>query len=114
MQKINLTLDVTKIPKDKISSRTFHTKEGDHTAKEVRIVLVELKDEYKKVLTSGSDYDMVKTHFAALQQTKEEREAQVPTVYVGEGIQFISSGESSPAASPEPKDEDPFSDDIPF
>ncbi len=86
-EKISLTIDVSKISKSKIIERKYKDKDGNEvTAKEYNIDIVPLKE--VKVLKSGNGWDMVKTHFAAEAQSKEERAAKAKTVYVGEGITF--------------------------
>lgn len=111
MEKINITLDLSKINKAKITDRSYENGEGKTvTAKEYKVVVVPLKEE--KVLATGDTWTMVKTHFVADEQTKEEREAGEKTNYVGEGITFRNKSEGAPSS----KTEYPEGDDneIPF
>lgn len=42
-----------------------------------------------KVIFSADKYDLVKTHFAAAIQTKEQRDAKEPSLFIGEGITTV-------------------------
>ena len=75
MKPITVTIDVSKINKDKIITKTFTNKEGQEvTQKLYKIEVVPLKE--KKIIKEGSyngkDWTMLKTHFAKEFQTKEE------------------------------------------
>lgn len=89
--KITITLDTAKL-KGLAKDRTFTTKDGQVTVKELKFELVEVKE--PKVTYSADKYDLVKTHFASLLQTKEERDAKAPTVYIGEGITTVWKNET--------------------
>lgn len=87
MSKIIVTLDVNKL-KGLAKDRTFNTRDGQPvTVKELKFELVEVKE--PKITYSADKYDLVKTHFAAVPQTKEQRAANEPTVYIGEGITTV-------------------------
>lgn len=87
MSKIIVTLDTSKL-KGLAKDRTFNTRDGQSvTVKELKFELVEVKE--PKVTYSADKYDLVKTHFAAATQTKEQRDAKEPTVYIGEGITTV-------------------------
>lgn len=114
--KIQVTLDTAKL-KGLATERTYKNREGEEiTIKELKFELVEVKE--PKVTYSTDKYDLVKTHFAAAVQTKEEREAKAPAVYVGEGIVTVwkNSGQSdagavtAPSTTPAPATQD----DCPF
>lgn len=95
MQKISVTLDLTKIDKSKITERKYTDKAGvEHTAKEYKIDVVPLKAE--KFVTEGSWGKMFKTHFVAQAQTKEEREARANSVFVGDGFRFERADTATP------------------
>lgn len=105
--KISITLDLSKIDKTRIVPRTFTNREGvEHTAKEYKVELVPLKE--SKLVAQGDWGKMIKTHFVAQAQTKEEREAKKPSIYVGDGFKFERPEE--PAAAPLTKDDVPFDD----
>lgn len=87
MEKISLTIDVSKIDKSKIVERKYTDKAGvEHVAKEYKIDVVPLKAE--KFVTEGSWGRMFKTHFAVQAQSKEERERKAGSVFVGDGFRF--------------------------
>lgn len=107
MQKISIKIDLSKIDKTKITERTYTNKEGKEvTVKELALDIVPLKE--KKVIKEGDTWTMVKTHFVAEPQTKQERDNGQPSVILGDGIVFENKGESTP---PQAKEEVP---DFPF
>lgn len=86
--KLNITLDLSKINKDKITARTFTSKDGvEVTVKEYKIEAIPLKE--PKLIKEGDGWNLIKTHFVVEAQTKEERTAQKKSVFVGEGLQFV-------------------------
>ena len=89
MEKLSITIDVSKIDKNKIISRTFQNKAGETiTVKELKLDIVPLKE--TKLLKDGDTYQLYKTHFVAFPQTKEEREAKTPSVFLGEATMFTN------------------------
>ena len=87
MNKINLTLNISKINKDKIFDRTYKDKDGKEiTEKNYKVDVVELKE--RKFVTEGETWKLFKTHFVAESQTKQERDEKAYPNYVGEGFQF--------------------------
>lgn len=87
MEKISLTIDVSKINKSKIVDRKYTDKAGvEHVAKEYKIDVVPLKAE--KFVTEGSWGRMFKTHFVVQAQSKEERERKADSVFIGDGFRF--------------------------
>lgn len=87
MEKISITLDVSKIDKTKILDRKYTDKAGvEHVAKEYKIDVVPLKAE--KFVTEGSWGRMFKTHFVVQAQTKTEREAKAESIFIGDGFRF--------------------------
>jgi hypothetical protein len=87
MSKINVTLDATKLRK-LVSQRTYKNKEGQNiTVQEVKFELVPVKE--PKTIFTKDNLRIDKTHFAAAIQTKEERDAKTPTVYIGEGFTTV-------------------------
>lgn len=106
-------LDVTKFDKNKIETRTYTNKDGvEVTAKEYPVTAVELKQ--PKVLKEGGDWKLVKTHFAVETQTKEEKEAGKPDVFLGDGVQFHRTGTTPPPVAVSETDTTIGADDIPF
>lgn len=114
MEKISVTLDLSKIDKSKIVDRKYTDKAGvEHVAKEYKIDVVPLKAE--KFVTEGSWGKMFKTHFVAQAQTKAEREAQAPSVFIGDGFRFESAkSQNSPSVLPNYTEEKINPEDIPF
>ncbi len=102
MQKITLTLDLNKLDKSRINNRTYTNKDGQEvTVREYQIDVVELKPEKKRVIKSGQKADgtpwtFSETHFACDTQTKEERDANTPTKFVGKGTSFEDVTSTTP------------------
>jgi len=85
--KISVTVDVKKIDKTKLKANKYTDKNGvEHDELNFTFDLVELNDQ--KTLKVGDTWIMRKTHFAAIPQTKEERDAKTPSVFLGGGVQF--------------------------
>lgn len=86
-EKINITIDVSKMDKTRIEPRTYTNKDGvEVTQKNYRMELVPLRE--PKLLKAGSGWEMVKTHFVVEAPTAEEREGKVKTTIIGDGIIF--------------------------
>lgn len=87
MNKITITLDVNKIPKDKIVERRYFDRENKEVAvKELKLDIIQLKE--PKTIKEGADWIMKKTHFVAIPQSKEEREEGKKGIILGDGITF--------------------------
>jgi hypothetical protein len=85
--KLNITLDVSKINKDKIVPREYTNGEGvTITEKNYKMEAVPLKE--KKFVAKGDNWIMYKTHFIAEAQTKEEKQQKAKSVFIGSGFQF--------------------------
>lgn len=114
MAKISVTLDASKL-RNLVSKRTYQNKEGQQVeVQEVKFELVEVKE--PKEIFKKDNMRIVKTHFASVIQTKEEREAKAPTIYIGEGFTTIwdnvNNVEVHNAVVVQPTQEEP--DDLPF
>ena len=95
-----MTLDVNKL-KGLAKDRTYNSRSGEPvTVKELKFELVEVKE--PKVTYSTDKYNLVKTHFAALIQTKEERESQKKRFFVGNGKTFWTDGKITIPAKQQP------------
>lgn len=110
MSRIQVTLDANKL-KGLSKKRTFNTQDGEKTVMEITFDLVPVKEQ--KVLKSTDKYDFVKTHFAAAPQTKDQRDAGEPTVFLGDGFTTIwkndnQSNNSTVTDAKVVEDEDPF------
>ena len=87
MSKIQVTLDATKL-RPLVASRAFQNKNGETVqVQEVKFELIPVKE--PKTIYTGKGMRIDKTHFACVVQTKEEREANTPTVYIGEGFTTV-------------------------
>ncbi len=93
MSKIQITLDATKL-RNLISNREFQNKAGETVKlQEVKFELVEVKE--LKQIYEKDNMRIMKTHFACVIQTKEEREAKADTVYIGEGFTTVWGSDKS-------------------
>jgi len=113
MSKITITLDATKL-RSLVTKREFEAKDGTKMqVQEVKFELVEVKE--PKVIHKGNGYELHKTHFASVIQTKEEREAQAETVFIGEGITTVwEQKEQVFNAVPVSQSSEEEPDDMPF
>lgn len=111
MAKIQVTLDATKL-RNLVSKRSYQNKQGETVQlQEVKFELIEVKE--PKQIYEKDNMRIMKTHFASIIQTKEEREAKADTIYIGEGFTTIWGSDKSEVvhnATPI-KEED---DDLPF
>lgn len=116
--KIQLTLDAAKL-RPLVQQREYTNKDGEQVVvQEIKIEVVPLKEENQKVVYETDRYRLVKTHFAVAPQTKEEREAKAPAVYVGEGIVTVwrdnEAVSSTQTTQPATTAAAPGQDDCPF
>lgn len=113
MSKITITLDATKL-RTLVQKRQFDAKDGTKMeVQEVKFELVEVKE--PKVIFKGNGYELHKTHFASVIQTKEEREAQAETIFIGEGITTVwENKEQVFKAVPVSQTNEEEPDDLPF
>jgi hypothetical protein len=92
MNKINIRIDVLKVPKDRIVERRYKDKNNHEViCKDLKLEVVPLRE--PKLIKEGADWAMYKTHFVALEQTKEQREAKEKSVIIGDGISFLKKGD---------------------
>lgn len=83
MAKISVTIDVDKIDKSKITSRTYKNKDGqDVTVREYKMDVVELKE--PKYITEGDTWKLFKTHFVC----EANNDSDAETVFLGDGVVF--------------------------
>lgn len=109
MEKISITIDVMRIPREKIVERRYHDKANrEFICKDLKLDIVPLNE--PKMLKEGENWQLWRTHFVAIQATKEDREAKRKSVIVGSAIMFKEKKVEDGGA---PADEvDPA--DIPF
>jgi hypothetical protein len=114
-----LKIDLLKIP----GARKFTAKDGSlHVAIPHPAVYIGEKGAYLDCdLTERREIDDYKnTHNIALQQTKEERQAKDPKVYIGNGKTLTFGSSSAPSAAPSAapqqaaQAQDDDGDDVPF
>jgi hypothetical protein len=87
MSKIIITLDAVKL-RGLVQKRQYNAKDGQKMeVQEVKLELVPVKE--PKIIYEGTGYKLQKSHFASVIQTKEERESQAETIFIGEGITTI-------------------------
>ena len=94
---INISLTVSDIPKEKIIVGA----EEKGSKKYLNISIDRMKEPDK----------FGNTHTVYVSQTKEEREAKTPKVYIGKGKEFIFEQRTDPApqqAAPAPENDLPF------
>lgn len=108
--KIQVTLDAQKL-RNLVTKRNYKNKDGqDVELQEVKFELVPVKE--PKTIFTKDNMRIDKTHFACVIQTKEEREAKAPTIYIGEGFSTIWLNDIPVYQAVEVK-ENP-NDDLPF
>jgi hypothetical protein len=111
MSKIQVTLDAAKL-RNLVSSREYTNKNNEVVKlQEVKFELVEVKE--PKTIVTKDTYRIDKTHFACAIQTKEEREAKEPNVYIGEGFTTVWTN-AAPATTQQTAVAPTTEDDIPF
>ena len=110
MSKIQVTLDAQKL-RNLVTKRTYKNKDGqDVELQEVKFELVAVKE--PKTIFTKDNMRIDKTHFACVVQTKEERDAKAPTIYIGEGFSTIWLNDIPVYQAVEVKEN--LSDDLPF
>lgn len=94
-QKIIVKIDISQIDKNKVILNEYTKRDGTVVReRNYSVDVVPLKEQQViKTLQNGSQ--LVKTHFVAESQTKEERVQKAPTKYVGSGVQFITGASSA-------------------
>jgi hypothetical protein len=86
-ERIKISIDVTKVPKDKITERRFTNSQGHEVvARELKAEVVPLNE--PKVIKTGDTWELWKTHFVALEQTQEEKSVKKSGAIVGAGVMF--------------------------
>lgn len=117
MQKYSFTIDVTKIPKEKIVPRTYKTKSNEEvTVKEVEFEAVINKDE---LITSGDSWELYKVGFVTFKGKKLENGEFSKEPIFGDVKEFRNKEQNSQPVEPKGIDMTEFTgevnpDDIPF
>jgi hypothetical protein len=110
MSKIQVTLDAQKL-RNLVTKRTYKNKDGqDVELQEIKFELVAVKE--PKTIFTKDNMRIDKTHFACVVQTKEERDAKAPTIYIGEGFSTIWLNDIPVYQAVEVKEN--FENDLPF
>lgn len=108
--KLSITIDVSKINKNKITERKFTNSQGEEiTVKEYRMDILPLKEE--KTIKTGDGWEMVKSHFVVESPSKEEKDQKIKTPFLGDGIEFRLT---QPVEQVVDNTEDINPDDVPF
>lgn len=88
--KLNIRLNVSKINKDKIFEKKYKDKDGNDVVEKLyNMDVIPLKE--RKMISQGDGWTMYKTHFVVEKQTKEEKDAQKQSNFIGEGFEFESN-----------------------
>ena len=112
MSKIQVTLDAAKL-RNLVSKRQFTNKSGEVVdLQEVKFELVEVKE--PKQIYEKDNMKIMKTHFACVIQTKEQREAKADTIYIGEGFTTVWNNSEVHEAKPITDSQVPDRDEVPF
>ena len=98
MNKILVELEADKL-RELVETKTFNTKDGEVTKQVIKFDLIAKKLENQKTVYEGNNYQLVSTHFAVKPQTKEERESQADTVFLGGGISIVFDDAPQPVAA---------------
>lgn len=107
MEKITVTIDLTKIDKSRIQERTYTVNGSEYTAKEYKVDVVSLKE--PKTIKEGDSWRLIKKYFVCDAQTKDERENKVQTNFLGDGI--IIEDKAEPIERPD-KPDTSWKDDV--
>lgn len=96
---LGCSIDLTKIDKTKI--KEVICKDG-HTGKfiDVSILINDEQDKFNNIC------------FVSMGQTKEEREAKAPTIYLGNGKRVFAANNNAIKVATQPKQDE--SNDLPF
>lgn len=112
--KLTVTVDVTKIPREKIVEREAKDKNGNaYIAKEVKFDVIPVKPENVQTIAEGDTWALKKTHFTVISPSKEERQNRVQTPFVGDAVQFTDKNPSTAFETPKPS-QSVTPEDIPF
>ena len=112
MGKVQVTLDASKL-RNLISKRSYKNKDGQEIeVQEVKFELIEVKE--PKQIYEKDNMKVMKTHFASVIQTKDEREAKADTVYIGEGFTTVWSNAETVTHVATPIKEVEDLNDLPF
>lgn len=104
---MNITIDLSQIDRNKITERTYQTKDGTvKTSKDYRIVAIPLKEAL--VIKEGETWIAKKTHFIADDISKEARENGEKGAIFGSVVQFFDKDIAPPST------DDINPEDIPF
>jgi len=112
MSKIQVTLDATKL-RNLVSKRSYKNKNDEQVElQEVKFELVEVKE--PKQIYEKDNMRIMKTHFACVIQTKEERESKADTIYIGEGFTTIWASDKKEVIHTATPIQEEEKEDLPF
>ena len=114
MNKIQVTLNAENL-RTLVTKRSYENKNGETVhVQEVKFELVPIKEENYKTIFEKDNFKIVKTHFAAAIQTKEERESKKDTFYIGEGFSHIWDNSETVEVEEVVASDDDEDSDLPF
>ena len=121
-ERIQITIDVSKIDKSRITEKRYMKDGKEVVEKLLKLEVIPLKNE--RFVTEGDTWKLIKTHFVATAQTKEERANKVRGTILGDGIvlrnkvdQGVDYGTPQPTVLRKPAgypEEEINPDNIPF
>lgn len=87
-QRILVTLDLTKISKEKIVPRSYENRDNETvTTKDYKIEVVPLRE--PQLLKTGDGWKLFKTHFVVEALSDEERAEKKKGKALGDGLMFV-------------------------
>lgn len=101
MNKINIKINIDKIDRNKIKTRTYKNAAGiDVTVKEYEVELMPIREE--KVVHSTPEYDIVKVGFLSERSVKNASRGWDNGTIIGDAVEIRNKEK--------PKEKDPFDD----
>lgn len=108
-ERITITVEASKL-RELIYEEKFTGKDGvERSVQKVKFEIISVKE--PKEIYNAEKFKLMKTHFASVIQTKEEREDKADTVFIGEGVSMVWKNEDKQSA---PTNTSSYSDDMPF
>lgn len=93
MSKIQISIDVDKMEKSRIITRTYKNKEGVEVKQRLmKFDVIDLKE--PKVVASGSGWKLIKTCFITNTPSDDEKKAKTKMTIIGDGVKFDGDNSS--------------------
>lgn len=97
-ERITITVEAAKL-RGLIYEEKFTGKDGiERSVQKVKFEIIAVKE--PKEIYNAEKFKLMKTHFASVIQTKEEREDKADTVFIGEGVSMVWKNEDKQASAP--------------